>query len=134
MIDGEIMHVDPETLVTEVLKLKHRDYRLIQICAANAGSGYDITYSFGKEYKMVGLRLSIMPDDEIVSISDIYAPAFLYENEMHDLFGVKVKMMSTDYHGNLYRLKNKMPYRKEPAVSQPEKAGAARQSEKQEGK
>ncbi len=134
MIDGEIMHVDPETLITEVLKLKHRDYRLIQICAANAGSGYDITYSFGKEYKMVGLRLSIMPDDEIVSISDIYAPAYLYENEMHDLFGVKVKMMSTDYHGNLYRLKNKMPYRKEPAVSQPEKAGAAQQSEKQEGK
>ena len=134
MIDGEIMHVDPETLITEVLKLKHRDYRLIQICAANAGGGYDITYSFGKEYKMVGLRLSIMPDDEIVSISDIYAPAYLYENEMHDLFGVKVKMMSTDYHGNLYRLKNKMPYRKEPAVSQREKAGAAQQSEKQEGK
>ena len=64
-----------ESLITEVLKLKHRDYRLIQICAANAGDGVDVTYSFGKEYKMVGLRLSIMPDDEIVSISDIYAPA-----------------------------------------------------------
>ena len=133
MIDGEIMQVDPESLITEVLKLKHRDYRLIQICAANAGGGIDITYSFGKEYKMVGLRLSTMPEDEIVSISDIYAPAYLYENEMHDLFGVKVKMMSMDYHGNLYRLKHKTPYRKEPAVSQPEKA-AAQQSERQEGK
>ena len=133
MIDGEIMHVDPETLIIEVLKLKHRDYRLIQICAANAGGGIDITYSFGKEYKMVGLRLSIMPEDEIVSISDIYAPAYLYENEMHDLFGVKVKMMSMDYHGNLYRIKNRAPYRKEPAASQPEKA-AAQQSERQEGK
>ena len=133
MIDGEIMQVDPESLITEVLKLKHRDYRLIQICAANAGDGVDVTYSFGKEYKMVGLRLSIMPDDEIVSISDIYAPAYLYENEMHDLFGITVKMMSMDYHGNLYRLKHKTPYRKEPAVSQPEKA-AAQQSERQEGK
>ena len=141
MIDGEIMQVDPDSLVTEVLQLKHRDYRLIQICAANAGEGIDITYSFGKEYKMAGLRLSILPDDEIVSISDIYAPAWLYENEMHDLFGVKVKMMSTDYHGTLYRLKNKMPYRKETADSQPEKAGAqrpgnaaAQQPEKQEEK
>ena len=43
MIDGEIMQVDPESLITEVLKLKHRDYRLIQICAANAGDGYDVT-------------------------------------------------------------------------------------------
>ena len=133
MIDGEIMQVDPESLITEVLKLKHRDYRLIQICAANAGDGYDVTYSFGKEYKMVSLRLSIMPDDEIVSISDIYAPAYLYENEMHDLFGITVKMMSMDYHGNLYRIKNRAPYRKEPAASQPEKA-AAQQSERQEGK
>ena len=133
MIDGEIMQVDPESLITEVLKLKHRDYRLIQICAANAGDGVDVTYSFGKEYKMVGLRLSIMPDDEIVSISDIYAPAYLYENEMHDLFRITVKMMSMDYHGNLYRIKNRAPYRKEPAASQPEKA-AAQQSERQEGK
>ena len=29
MIDGEIMQVEPENLVTEVLKLKHRDYRKI---------------------------------------------------------------------------------------------------------
>ena len=33
MIDGEIMQVEPENLVTEVLKLKHRDYRIVQICA-----------------------------------------------------------------------------------------------------
>ena len=59
---------------------------------------------------MVGLRLSIMPDDEIVSISDIYAPAYLYENEMHDLFGITVKMMSMDYPGNLYRIKHRAPY------------------------
>ena len=115
MIDGEIMQVDRETLITEVLQLKHRDYRLIQICAANAGEGIDITYSFGKEYKMVGLRLSILPDEEIVSISDIFAPAYLYENEMHDLFGVRVKMMSMDYEGNLYRLKHKTPYKRETA-------------------
>ena len=130
---GEIRQVEPESRITEVLKLKNRDYRLIQICAENAGDGFDVTYSFGKEYKMVGLRLSIMPDDEIVSISDIYAPAYLYENEMHDLFGITVKMMSMDYHGNLYRIKNRAPYRKEPAASQPEKA-AAQQSERQEGK
>ena len=91
MLDGEIMQVDVENLVTEVLKLKHRDYRLIQICAAKAKEGFEVTYSFGKEYKMVGLRLCIAPGTEIVSISDIYAPAFLYENEIHDFFGLSWK-------------------------------------------
>ena len=111
MIDGEIMQVEPENLVTEVLMLKHRDYRIIQICAAKAGDRIEITYSFGKEHKMVGLRISILPDTEIVSISDIYAPAFLYENEIHDLFGINIKMISLDYHGNLYRIKKEAPFK-----------------------
>ena len=106
MIDGEIMQVEPENLVTEVLKLKHRDYR-----AAKAGDKMEVTYSFGKEYKMVGLRLVISPDTEIVSISDIYEPAFLYENEIHDLFGIPIKMITLDYHGNLYRIKQEAPFR-----------------------
>ena len=112
MIDGEIMQVEPENLVTEVLMLKHRDYRIIQICAAKAGDRIEITYSFGKEYKMVGLRISILPDTEIVSISDIYAPAFLYENEMHDLFGVEVEMMTLDYHGHFYKIGKETPFKK----------------------
>lgn len=111
MIDGEIMLVEPENLVTEVLKLKHRDYRLVQICAARAGDKYEITYSFGKEYKLVGLRICITPDTEIMSISDIYEPAFLYENEIHDLFGVPIKMISVDYQGKLYRIKAETPYK-----------------------
>ena len=44
MIDGEIMQVEPENLVTEVLKLKHRDYRIVQICAAKAGDKMEVTY------------------------------------------------------------------------------------------
>lgn len=71
----------------------------------------EVTYSFGKEYKMVGLRLVISPDTEIVSISDIYEPAFLYENEIHDLFGIPIKMITLDYHGNLYRIKQEAPFR-----------------------
>ena len=35
MIDGEIMQVEPENLVTEVLKLKHRDCLLYTSDAAD---------------------------------------------------------------------------------------------------
>ena len=111
MIDGEIRMLEPDSLVTEVLKLKHENYRLIQICAAKAGEKFEITYSFGKEYQMIGLRLSILPDTEIVSISSIYEYAFLYENELHDLFGVPIRMIAVDYQGKLYRIKAEAPFR-----------------------
>lgn len=111
MLDGEIKLLEPDSLVAEVLEMKHRDYRLIQICASKAGEMTEITYSFGKEYKMVNLRLSILPDTEIVSISDIYEYAFLYENEIHDLFGVPIKMISVDYKGKLYRIKEEAPFK-----------------------
>lgn len=111
MNDGEILVIDTEALVTEVLKLKHQNYRLVQICATKTGEGYELTYSFGKDYEFVCLRLHIKEGDEVSSISDIYKPAFLYENEIHDLFDIQIKMISQDYHGNLYRMKTKTPYK-----------------------
>jgi ech hydrogenase subunit D len=46
----------------------------------------------------------LVPGDNsrVPSISSIYACAFLYENEMHDLFNIKVEGMKVDFHGNLY--------------------------------
>jgi ech hydrogenase subunit D len=40
----------------------------------------------------------------------IYQNAFLYENEIHDLFGVAVTNISIDYHGTLYRTSIKAPF------------------------
>ena len=36
--------------------------------------------------------------------------AFLYENEIHDLFGVVVKNINIDYGGTLYRTAIKTPF------------------------
>lgn len=110
MDNGEMKEIREEELVEEALKLKHHSYRLVQICATKTAEGYELTYSFGKEYQFVCLRVQAAPGQEITSISDIFAPAFLYENEIHDLFGIDIKMLTLDYHGNLYRLKEKTPY------------------------
>jgi ech hydrogenase subunit D len=60
---------------------------------------------------MTNLIFSVGEDEEVISISDIFPPAFLYENEIHDLFGINIKMMNVDYKGNLYRLSQKTPYK-----------------------
>ena len=110
MLDGEILDIGPGSLVPEVLKIKHEGYRLVQICATKTQEGYELTYSFGREYEFVCLRLLANENSEIMSISNIFEPAFLYENEIHDLFGIKIKLISLDYQGNLYRIEHKTPF------------------------
>lgn len=111
MAQQRFKKVTPEDLVAEVLMLKHEGYRLIQICATRLPGGYELTYSFGLEQDVTHLRLTIDENDEILSISNIYAPSFLYENEIADLFGVRIKFISLDYQGNLYRTSKKTPFK-----------------------
>lgn len=111
MMNEEIREISTQELVEEALKFKNGGYRLVQMCVSGkCPQGWELTYSFGKEYELTHLRMQIDPEEEVMSISSIYEPAFLYENEMHDLFGIRIAMIELDYHGNLYRLKDKTPY------------------------
>jgi ech hydrogenase subunit D len=58
-----------------------------------------------------------MPDTEIPSITKIYPCAFLYENEMHDLFGIRIKDINIDYKGTLYKLARPKPFNPDPEQS-----------------
>jgi len=111
MIDQKIVNISPESLVPEVLKIKHNGYRLVQICATRTEQSFELTYSFGKDYELLCLRINLEENTEIMSISNIYTPAFLYENEIHDLFGVQIKLISLDYKGNFYRTETKTPFK-----------------------
>ena len=57
MIDGEIMQVEPENLVTEVLKLKHRDYRIVQICAESLRQVFVIRIRFLNYHLKILLKM-----------------------------------------------------------------------------
>ncbi len=111
MTDGQMISIGPGDLVPGVLQMKHDGYRLVQICATRTKTGYELDYSFAKEYTLVDMRLEIAEDTEIMSISNIFEPAFLYENEIVDLFGVKINLISIDYKGNLYRIEKKTPFK-----------------------
>jgi ech hydrogenase subunit D len=44
------------------------------------------------------------------SISSIYLCAILYENEIHDLFGVQVAGIAIDFKGKFYKTAIKFPF------------------------
>lgn len=106
----EIMPVEKSDLVGKVAEFIAEGYRLVQVGCSTLRDAYEITYSFDREYRFRNLRITVAADEEVPSISAIYPNAFLYENEIHDLFGVTITHMTIDYRGTLYRTTLSTPF------------------------
>jgi ech hydrogenase subunit D len=123
----EITPIGKDELVGAAAELFAEGYRFVQVACATLESAYELTYSFDKGYRLRNLRITVMPDEEVPSISVIYPNAFLYENELHDLFGLVVRNIAVDYHGTLYRTAVKTPFSignvKVPVPPQPKAEG-----------
>ena len=98
-------------LLPRVMRMKKDGYRLSQACAAYIDEKFELSYSFADDttYQFTTLRLVVDTDTEIPSITEVVPPAVFYENEMKEIFGVKIKMISVDYDDRLYRMKVKTP-------------------------
>ena len=102
--------IETKELVGKAADYFANGYRLVQICAVKLPEHIELNYSFDKDYKFVNLRLIIQPDDEIPSISMVCWSSFIYENEIHDLYGINIKNINIDYKGNFYRTSVKAPF------------------------
>lgn len=105
--------VELSGLISKVSDFKAEGYRLVQICGVNLDDDtYQIVYSFDKDHELVNLRLNVRIDiDEVESITGIYWPAFIYENEVHDLFGVKFNHSALDYNGTFFKIAEETPWK-----------------------
>jgi ech hydrogenase subunit D len=101
--------VEAAELTDKIVRLKAEGYRLVQMSCTTT-DGFDIIYGFDKDGDLLSYRINISKDTEITSISSIFFPAFLYENEMKDLFGVKIRDIALDYQGKFYKLAKKTPF------------------------
>jgi ech hydrogenase subunit D len=126
----ETTPIGKNDLVGMVARFFSEGYRLVQIGCSTLENGYEVNYSFDKEYRFKNLRVTVAPGEEIPSISAVFANAFLYENEMHDLFGIPVKNINIDYGGTLYRTAIKTPFSVENVkLPEPPKPKAAAPSQ-----
>ena len=91
--------------------LRKQGYRLVQIGATRLPEHVELTYSFDRERRLANLRFQVpAAEARVPSISSIYWCAFLYENELHDLFNVQVDGIAVDFHGHLYETTVKFPF------------------------
>ena len=111
MEDGDrIITIEAEQLLSSAMEKKRENYRLAQICCVQVGNQYELTYSYAKEYEILHYRITTDLATQIYSISDIYSYAYLYENEMEELYGVRIMHMNPDCHDKLYRIDQKTPF------------------------
>jgi ech hydrogenase subunit D len=111
MSQEQIELITIDVLLEKVRAKKAQDCRLVQISATQLPGQIELTYSFDLNSQLTNLRLSLPGEaPHLPSISSIYLCAILYENEIHDLFGVQVAGMAIDFKGKFYRTAIKFPF------------------------
>jgi ech hydrogenase subunit D len=102
--------IDVGALLDRVRSLRQQGHRLVQICAARLPDSFELTYSFDFNSRLTNLRIQLpTAEPHVPSICSIYRSVLLYENEIHDLFGIQVDGMAVDFHGKLYQTAIKFP-------------------------
>jgi ech hydrogenase subunit D len=101
--DQTLEVIELAALLDKVRAIHTAGARLVQICATALPGQFELTYSFDLNDRLTSYRVQVPGENPCVpSISTIYGCAVLYENEMHDLFNIKVEGMTLDFHGHLY--------------------------------
>lgn len=109
-VRNQIVDMEASELLAKVRGLKKEGYRLGQACATKVSEGFEIVYSFDKDHELTNLRITVPEEEEVQSITGDYWCAFIYENEMHDLFGIKIVNNELDYGGHFFTVSEPTPW------------------------
>ena len=133
--EQRIEEIPLDTLLERVQGMLTEGCRLVQICCTRLDADHEVNYSFDRGPGSPARGLGALPGSRVKSaasvtpcsfhtlrvrlplenprlpsISRFYWSAFLYENEIHDLFGVEVRGMAVDFQGKFYRTAVPTPY------------------------
>ncbi|HHW14714.1 MAG TPA: NADH-quinone oxidoreductase subunit C [Firmicutes bacterium] len=97
-----VTEVAVDHLLGEVQRLADEDCRLVSITGLDAGEAWELLYHFARECELLHLRVRLPKDRELPSISRIYFCAFVPENELQDMFGIRVACSVSDYGGHFF--------------------------------
>ena len=111
-VEQNFEHVDSSRIYSRAADMKAGGYRLGQICGVVIDEFmYELIYTFDKDHQLYNLRVDIPVDGEIESITSVYWPAFIYENEIHDLFGIRFNHSELDYGGTFFKVSEPTPWK-----------------------
>lgn len=97
-----IYDIGIDGLLGKTQEMRYDNYRFVTAtCVDNGDGSFDVIYHFDRDLELVNFRLKVKKPEEVPSISKIFFCAGLVENEMKELFGLKVTNIVIDYGGHL---------------------------------
>jgi len=109
--------MDAQGFMTEMDRYAREGWRLLLINTTSvlpgpdgAEGALDMSWSFEKGGKVEHVRRRVTVGEAVPSVSGLFGAAFLYENELHDLFGLELTGLTVDFKGQLYRTSQKVPF------------------------
>ncbi|RLI24167.1 MAG: hypothetical protein DRO52_05925, partial [Candidatus Hecatellales archaeon] len=101
--------VSKAELFSKIYELAAAKARFITITCRDLEDQFEVVYHFEKEdLKVVNVRVRIGKDEVLPSITSIYPCAFLAENEVKDMFNLKLAGLNPDLQGRLLRTSEAM--------------------------
>jgi NADH:ubiquinone oxidoreductase subunit C len=106
----DYIDIGPRELLAEAKAFRDDKARLVQIHCSYKKI-FEIVYSFEGSYGLVHLRVLAPEPAVLESVSDFFPSAYLYENEISELFGIGFVGLSVDFKGRLYAPAKEAPFR-----------------------
>jgi hypothetical protein len=114
--------IDRTTFLARIEEYRGAGWRLAFINATtNMSAGgeaersFEVVWGFSRDGREGGgaldtIREIVLADEEVPSVSESFGAAFLYENELRELFGINVTGLGLDLHGQLYKTATTVPF------------------------
>ena len=134
-MENEVL-IDKADLISEVQKMLAEKARLGTASCIDLGDKFEIIYHFAPQESagpLKHIRVKIAKEDTLPSISGIYLCAVLIENEIQELFDVKISDIALNFQKKFIRtqespegeLLKPSPYKPEPPTRLPVRCGEA---------
>jgi ech hydrogenase subunit D len=104
-----VKQVSVEKLLDETKEMLKNGYRLVTTTCIDEVDSFRLIYHYDKETILTNIEVTFSKETEIPSITGIYLCNFLAENEIQELFGVKIKDIAVDLKGHLYMIDDTKP-------------------------
>ena len=98
-----IKEINKDDIVSEGKKLLDAGSKFVTAICNDLDEKLEVTYLFSSKSgtELTCLRYKIGKDEEVASLSGTTLATVLIENEMKELFGLKIKDLAIDYGGHL---------------------------------
>jgi len=107
MSEALFVETPKDELLARAAEFKAKGWRFAQACATRAGDdAFELLYTFVDDgtNEVANLRVAVAAGEEVPSVGALFPCAFMFENEMHDLYGITVTGITLDYRGGFYHL------------------------------